>query len=41
MLRSGALEGGKIGQMWLIDMNALEAHLKRAELTSDRRFGPK
>jgi hypothetical protein len=41
MLRSGALEGGKIGQIWLIDMNALEAHRKRAELTSDRCFGLK
>ena len=41
MLRSGALKGGKIGQMWLIEMDALEAHLKRAENTSDRRCGPR
>jgi len=41
MLRSGALKGVKIGQMWLIEMDALEAYLKRAESTSDRRCGPR
>ena len=41
MLRSGALEGVKIGQMWLIEMDALEAYLKRVESTSDRRCGPR
>ena len=41
MLRSGALSGVKIGQMWLIEMEALETHLNRAETTSDRRCGPK
>ena len=41
MLRSGALEGGKIGQMWLIEMEALETYLKRVESTSDRRCGPR
>jgi len=40
MLRSGALEGVKIGQMWLIDMDALEAYLQRVKTTSDRRSGP-
>jgi excisionase family DNA binding protein len=41
ILRSGALEGVKIGQMWLIEMDALEAYLKRVESTSDRRCGPR
>ena len=41
ILRSGALKGVKIGQMWLIEMDALEAYLKRAETTSDRRCGPR
>ncbi len=41
MLRSGTLEGVKIGQMWLIEMDALEAYFKRVESTSDRRCGPK
>jgi len=41
MLRSGALGGIKIGQMWLIEMDALEAYLKRVETTSDRLCGPR
>jgi excisionase family DNA binding protein len=41
MLRSGALNGVKIGQMWLIEIDALEAYLKRTEDTSDRRCGPR
>jgi excisionase family DNA binding protein len=41
ILRSGALRGIKIGQMWLIEMEALETYLQRVEITSDRRYGPK
>ena len=41
MLRSGTLKGVKIGQMWLIEMDALEAYLKHVESTFDRRCGPK
>ena len=41
MLRSGALKGCKIGQMWLIEMDALETYLKRVKNTSDRRCGPR
>ena len=41
MLRSGTLEGIKIGQMWLIEMDALEAYINRVENTSDRRCGPR
>ena len=41
MLRSGALKGIKIGQMWLIEMYALDVYLKRVERTSDRRCGPR
>ena len=41
MLRSGTLEGIKIGQIWLIEMDALEAYLKSVESTSDRRCGPR
>ena len=41
LLRLGTLEGIKIGQMWLIDMESLELYLKHAELTSDRRCGTK
>jgi excisionase family DNA binding protein len=41
MLRSGALDGIKIGQMWLIDMESLEAYLEHIETTSDRRCCPR
>ena len=41
MLRSGALEGIKIGQMWLIEMESLETYLQHVESTLDRRCGPK
>lgn len=41
MLRSGALYGVKVGQMWLIEMEALETYQKQAENTSDRRYGPR
>ena len=39
MLRAGALSGVKIGQMWLIKMDALETYLNWAENTSDHRRG--
>ena len=41
ILRSGALKGVKIGQMWLIEMEALETYLQHVETTSDRRCGPR
>ncbi|MBE9475482.1 MAG: helix-turn-helix domain-containing protein [Chloroflexi bacterium] len=41
VLRSGALEGVKTGQMWLIDMESLEAYLENVGSTSDRRCGPR
>jgi len=41
ILRSGTLKGIKIGQMWLIEMESLEAYLERVKSTSDRRCGPK
>jgi len=41
ILRSGTLEGVKIGQMWLIEMEALESYLQHVETTSDRRCGPR
>jgi excisionase family DNA binding protein len=41
LLRSGALKGVKIGQMWLIEMDALEAYLQNVGTTSDRRCGPR
>ena len=41
LLRSGKLEGIKIGQIWLIEMQSLEKYIQNVESTSDRRCGPK
>jgi excisionase family DNA binding protein len=41
LLRSGTLEGIKIGQIWLIEMQSLEKYLQHVESTSDRRCGPR
>ena len=41
LLRSGKLEGIKIGQLWLIEMQYLETYLQLVENTSDRRCGPR
>jgi len=41
LLRSGMLEGIKIGQIWLIEMQSLEMYLKHIDSTSDRRCGQK
>jgi len=41
LLRSGTLEGIKIGQIWLIEMQSLEMYLQHTESTSDRRCGPR
>jgi excisionase family DNA binding protein len=41
LLRSGKLEGIKIGQLWLIEMQSLDPYLKRVKTTSDRRCGPR
>jgi len=41
LLRSGTLSGTKIGQVWLIDMNALERYFDLAKTRNDRRCGPR
>jgi len=41
LLRSGKLDGLKIGQLWLIDNATFEAYLEKVNEASDRRFGPK
>ena len=40
LLRSGRLDGVKIGQVWLIRLASLEAHLRNGSATQDQRFGP-
>ena len=39
LLRSGALKGINIGQIWLIEMQSLESYLQQAVTSSDRRCG--
>ena len=41
LLRNGKVEGIKIGQMWLVDMDALDFYLEQAYDAIDQRFGPK
>lgn len=41
LLRDGWLTGMKLGQTWLIDKRTFEAYLENANLTQDKRFGPK
>ena len=41
LLRSGKLDGIKIGQIWLIEMQSLEKYLQHVGSTSDRRCGPR
>ena len=41
LLRSCKLEGIKIGQLWLVDKNALDLYIDHAKEATDQRFGPK
>ena len=40
LLRAGRLEGAKIGQVWLIKLVSLEAHLRKGQTVQDLRYGP-
>ena len=40
LLRAGRLEGIRIGQVWLIKLASLEAHLSNGRLSQDQRYGP-
>jgi len=41
LLRDGRLIGVKLGQTWLIDKCTFEVYLENANLTQDKRFGPR
>ena len=41
MLRQGKLDGIRVGQTWLIQMDSLLSYLKRVGETKDQRFGSK
>ncbi len=40
LLRTGSIEGLKIGQVWLVEIASLDAYLAEVRKTSDRRCGP-
>jgi excisionase family DNA binding protein len=40
LLRSGRLKGTKVGQIWLIDLDAFARYLDGALTAEDDRFGP-
>ena len=40
LLRAGRLQGVKIGQVWLIKLASIEAHLQKGQTVQDRRYGP-
>jgi excisionase family DNA binding protein len=41
LLRTGKLQGVKIGQVWLIKIRSLENYLSKNEARRDRRCGPR
>ena len=41
LLRNSKIEGIKIGQLWLVDMGALDIYIEQALDATDHRYGPK
>jgi excisionase family DNA binding protein len=41
LLRAGKLDSIKVGQLWLIRLDSLEAYMNWAEQKDDQRCGPK
>ena len=41
LLRTGKLEGTKIGQLWLVEKGVLDSYIEAAQDATDQRFGPK
>jgi excisionase family DNA binding protein len=41
LLRTGKLEGIKIGQLWLVEKGAFDLYFEQAQDATDQRFGPK
>ena len=41
LVRSGAIEGLKVGQVWLVSIASLDEYLARIRNSDDRRFGPR
>jgi excisionase family DNA binding protein len=41
LAKAGAIKAIKIGQMWLVTIDSLNAYLKSVQSADDRRFGPR
>jgi excisionase family DNA binding protein len=40
LLRAGKLEGVKVGQVWLVNLDSLQEYFGRALSSDDLRYGP-
>ena len=41
LLSTGSIEGVKVGQVWLVKVESLDAYLKSVRKSDDRRYGPR
>jgi excisionase family DNA binding protein len=41
LVRAGAIEGIKVGQVWLVSIASLDTYLERIRNSDDRRYGPR
>lgn len=41
LLRAGKLDGVKVGQVWLVNLDSLQEYFGRALRSDDLRYGPK
>jgi excisionase family DNA binding protein len=41
LMRKGAIEGVKLGQVWLVSIESLDAYLESIRFSDDRRYGPR
>jgi excisionase family DNA binding protein len=41
LMRRGDIEGIKVGQVWLVKIDSLDAYLKNIRKSDDRRYGPR
>ena len=41
LLRAGKLDGVKVGQVWLVNLDSLQEYFGSALSSSDLRYGPK
>jgi hypothetical protein len=41
LLRAGKLDGVKVGQVWLVDLDSLQEYFGSALSSNDLRYGPK